>query len=348
MKKVSILKDSLYYYLNKKLGVFPSIRNVNFAVTYGCNSKCLTCDIWKNYLKDKSLRKKELSEKEIKGIFSQFKGLRSVGITGGEPFLRGDLVKVISVIKAPSITISTNGLMPERIAESVKDMLKMDHIKNLGVSVSIDAIGKLDDKLRGVSGSYEKSIKTIELLKKIADKRLIIGISNTISRSNIDGVLDVYKLAERLNVIFSTRLAQSSALFYNNLSSKVFVDERDIPRVERIFRYLLKKQPRNIFYRYYLTRFLKNPNRQPIPCFSGFNSLFIDPYGNLYPCIMLDQKIGNLKKKGLGQLLGSGAAKKITKSISDGKCSCWTDCEALNSLYSSPMELVKASLYLIK
>jgi len=345
MKKALILKDSVYHYMNKKLGGFPLIRNVNFAVTYGCNSRCLTCGIWK---KGGSMRKKELSSEEARAIFSQFKGLRSVGITGGEPFLREDLVKVIGVIKAPSITISTNGLMPERIAKSVREMLKINHIKNLGVSVSIDAIGKSDDKLRGVSGSYEKSIRTIELFKKIGDKRLIIGISNTISRSNIDGVLDVYRLAERYNVIFSTRLAQSSALFYNNLSSKVFVDERNIPRVEGIFRYLLKKQPRNIFYRYYLTRFLKSPNRQPIPCFSGFNSLFIDSYGNLYPCIMLNQKIGNLKRKGLRQLLRSGAARKIVRSISDGKCSCWTDCEALNSLYSSPVELAKASLYLVR
>ncbi len=304
----------------------------------------MTCDIWKNYSKDKSLLKKELSKEDIKAIFSQFKYLRSVGITGGEPFLRDDLVEIVNAIKAPLVTIATNGLMPGRAAEFVKKMIKINHLKELGISVSIDAIGKLNDKIRGVPHSYEKSIETIKSLKKLQkkNKKLLIGISNTISKSNIDDVLKIHKLAKELNVIFSTRVAQSSGLLYNNVSSKVFIDEKDIPEVKKIFQFLLKEQPRNLFYRYYLTKFFGNPNKQPIQCFSGFNSFFIDPYGDLYPCVMFNNKLGNLKKKNLKQLLNSDKAEKIRKSISNGNCSCWTDCEALNSLYSNPYELMGA------
>lgn len=344
MNVISILKDSVCYYLYKKTGASPSIRQINFAVTYRCNSRCLTCDIWGTYLKNKSLFKKELSKEYIKKIFLEFRHLRSVGITGGEPFLRDDLLEIVSVIKAPSITISTNGLMPERIAEFVKKMIKIKHIKKLGISISVDAIGKLNDQIRGVPNSYDKSIRTIRLLKKLQmkDEKLIIGISNTISKANIGEVLKVYNLAKRLDVVFSTRVAQSSGLFYKNISSKILIDENNIPEVRKVFRFLLKEQSRNIFYRHYLSRFLKNPNKQPIQCFSGFNSFFIDPYGNLYPCIMLNNKLGNLKNKNLKQLLSSGKAEKIRKYIANGKCSCWTDCEALNSLYSNPYELIRA------
>ncbi len=346
MNIISTLKDSTYYYLCKKMDI-KEIRQINFAVTYKCNSRCSTCDIWKNYVKDKSLLKKELSTGDIQAVFSQFKHLRSVGITGGEPFLRNDLAEIVSAIKADSITISTNGLMPERIVEFTKKMIKIGYIKELGVSVSIDAVGKLNNKVRGIPNSYEKSLKTIKLLKELQkrNKKIVIGISNTISKANINDVLKVHSLAKKLGVIFSTRVAQSSGLFYNNVSSKVFIDEKDIPEVKKIFQFLLKEQPRNLFYRYYLTKFLGNPNKQPIQCFSGFNSFFIDTYGDLYPCIMLNNKLGNLKKKNLKQLLNSDEAKKIKKYIKEGKCSCWTDCEALNSIYSNPIELAKASLY---
>lgn len=326
------------------------IRNLNFAVTYRCNSRCLSCDIWKNYIKDKSLLKEELSIEEIKAIFLQFKHLESVGITGGEPFLRDDLADIIREIKARSIIISTNGLMPERIIKSVGEIVKINHIKELGISISIDAIGDSNDMVRGVKGSYEKSLKTIRLLKKMQkkNKKIAIGISNTISKVNIKDVLKVYELAKRLDVIFSTRLAQSSGLFYNNISSKIFIDKEDMPSIRGIFQFLLKEQPRNVFYRYYLEKFIKNPNKQPVKCFSGFNSFFIDPYGNLYPCIMLNRKIGNLKEKSLRQLLNSSEAEKIKEDISKNKCSCWTDCEALNSVYSSPFELTRAFFSLFK
>lgn len=341
-----MILDSLHDYSYKKLGFSLPIRNVNFAITYKCNSRCLSCDIWKRYLKNNSLLKKELLTCDLKKIFSQFDNLRSVGITGGEPFLRNDLVDVVKAIKVHSITISTNGIMSGRILKFVQNMIKIDSIRELGISVSIDAIGELNDKIRGTLNSYEKSLNTIRLLKELQkkNKKLIIGISNTISKMNINDVLKVYKLAKKLNVAFSTRLAQSSSLFYNNVCSKIFIDEKDLHKVREIFQFLLKEQPSNIFYRYYLKKFLKNPNKQATQCFSGFNSFFLDPYGNIYPCIMLNKGIGNLKKKSLKELLNSNDAIKIKEYVKQGKCSCWTDCEAINSIYSNPIALIKASL----
>lgn len=346
----STLRDSVYFYLFKKIGMIPQIRQVNFAVTYRCNSRCLTCNIWENYLKCESLLKKELLKGDIKTLFSQFRYLRVLGITGGEPFLRNDLIGIVDVIKVPSVTISTNGLMPRRIAEFTKKILGISHVKELGISVSMDAIERLNNKIRGIPDSYEKSLATIKELKKLQkkNKKLLIGISNTISKANINDVLKVYGLSKRLGVLFSTRVAQSSGLFYKNISSKIFIDEKDMPDIRRIFQFLLKENPRNIFYRYYLNNFLKNPNKQPIPCFSGYNSFFVDPYGNLYPCIMLNKVIGNLKEKSLKELLNSNGAKELIRYIAKGKCSCWTDCEALNSLYSNPFELFRGFVNSLK
>jgi radical SAM protein with 4Fe4S-binding SPASM domain len=344
MNKANILKDSVYYYACKKLSI-AKIRQINFAVTYKCNSKCVSCDIWKTYISNKN-PPKELSTAEIKKIFSQFPQLRLASLTGGEPFLRKDLLQIASAIKSDYLNISTNGLMTDGIVQFAKRMLNERAKKNLGISVSIDAIGGLNDKIRGVPNSFGKSLDTIKALKGLQKKysSLQIGISSTISKENIDNILDVYKLAKKLGVIFSTRVAQTSALFYNNTCAKIFLEKRDMPKVRKIFRFLIRENPRNLFYKIYLNKFLGNPNKQPVPCFSGTNSYFIDPYGNLYPCIMLNHKIGSLRKDSLRTLLMSGKAKKIREFIRNGRCSCWTDCEAVNSLYSNPFGLAYSLL----
>ncbi len=341
MNALRIIKDSCFSYLAKNLGLNIQVRNLNFAVTYRCNSRCLSCGIWKT--DEKNAVKDELSVKKIKKIFSQFKNLEMISLTGGEPFLRKDILDIVKSIKADNINISTNGLLQERIIESCEEIVKLP-FKSAGISVSIDAIGNKNDQLRGVKGAYKKSIETIKGLKEIGkkNKKLVIGISNTISKGNIEDVLEVYGLSKKLNVVFSTRLAQTSDLFYKNVSSKIFVDKEDIIKVKNVFEFLLKKQPRNLFYRYCLNKFLNNPNKQPVPCFSGFNSFFLDPYGNLYPCIMLNNRVGNLREKSLKSLLNSTKAKGIREYIRKGKCSCWTECEAINSIYSNPKELLKA------
>lgn len=346
MNILKIAFNSARPYLCNKLGLPLNAGSLNFAATYRCNSRCLSCDIWKKYSKDTSLVKKELSLDEIKKVFSQFKGLKTVSLTGGEPFLREDIVDVVRSIKSESINISTNGFFTDKVINSYKEILKIPHFKSVGASISMDAIGDGHDKLRGLKNSYNHAMATIKGLKALRekDKRLVIGISNTISKQNLDDVLKVYELSKKLGVIFSTRIAHSSSLFYDNASSKIFIDDKDMPKVRKIFQFLIDEQPKNIFYRYYLNKFLKDPNKQPVPCFSGFNSFFMDPYGGLYPCVMLNSKIGNLKEKSLKQLLNSSEAKNIRGSIKKGRCSCWTDCEALNSIYSNPIELMKAGI----
>ena len=39
----------------------------------------------------------------------------------------------------------------------------------------------------------------------------------------------------------------------------------------------------------------KNPKRK-IKCYAGTHSFFLDPYGDIFPCIMLNKKIGNIKE----------------------------------------------------
>ncbi|MBI2138429.1 radical SAM protein [Candidatus Woesearchaeota archaeon] len=350
--KLRILGDSVSHYAKKKLGMSMPIRNLNFAITYDCGFRCQFCNIWKTYLeeRDRPLLRQELALEQIQRIFAQLPDLVSVGLTGGETFLRKDIIEVVRSIRSKKINISTNGQFTGKIVESYKQILQMPQFEEVGASISIDGLEQVHNTMRGIKDSYQQAIKTVKLLLELQkqDSRLTIGISNTISKDNINEILKVYAIAKGLGVVFSTRLAQSSAIYYNNISNKIFVDESDIPKLKGIFDVLIKDNPKNLFFRYYRDRYLDHPEKQPIPCFSGFNSFYIDPYGILYPCIMLSQKLGSLKEHTFRELLDMDQAKKIQDGIAKGKCSCWTDCEAINTIYSQPMQLVKAAVHSLR
>jgi len=74
----------------------------NLAITYRCDSRCTTCNIWKiqNHQKD------ELTLGEIDSFFKEnrefLKDVESIQITGGEPYLREDLTEIIKKYMKPS------------------------------------------------------------------------------------------------------------------------------------------------------------------------------------------------------------------------------------------------------
>ena len=83
------------------------------AVTYRCDSRCNMCNIWK--LEPGP----ELAPEEYRRLP---RTLRDVNITGGEPFLRDDIVDLVRVIDEhcnhPRIVISTNGFQRRRIVHA--------------------------------------------------------------------------------------------------------------------------------------------------------------------------------------------------------------------------------------
>jgi radical SAM protein with 4Fe4S-binding SPASM domain len=60
--------------------------------------------------------------------------------------------------------------------------------------------------------------------------------------------------------------------------------------------------------------------------------VFIDPYGDVYPCLMLDRKLGNAKRDGFDAVWDGPEAVAVRRFVAEKKCDCWTPCEACPSL----------------
>jgi MoaA/NifB/PqqE/SkfB family radical SAM enzyme len=95
--------------------------------TYRCINKCVMCNIWNYPTKIEEEFKPQVLEKLPK--------LKFANITGGEPFLREDIEKIVSILlkKADRVVISTNGYFTEKIV----DVAKKFKNKNFGIRISI-------------------------------------------------------------------------------------------------------------------------------------------------------------------------------------------------------------------
>ena len=88
--------------------------NGTVIVTYRCNARCTMC----NRYKCPSKPEEEISIETIKKLPKMY----FTNITGGEPFIRDDLEKVVEELykKSDRIVISTNGFFTDRIISMAK------------------------------------------------------------------------------------------------------------------------------------------------------------------------------------------------------------------------------------
>ena len=143
---------------------------MTFSVTNKCQSRCKTCNIWKIYHENLYDPKDELSIEEIDRIFRSIGHIYFFNLSGGEPFLRNDLSKIVEsaleYLKPAIIHSPTNAIASNRVIEQTKTILDLIKSKGLETIVtikpSLDGIGKLHDEIRGVPGNWEKLMSTIE------------------------------------------------------------------------------------------------------------------------------------------------------------------------------------------
>src|SRR5262249_54007011 len=88
-----------------------------------------------------------------------------VRITGGEPFLREDLLSVAEAIahaSQPSVVhITTNGSFPDRVRQFVTRFWARERLE---IMVSLDGLAEEHDKSRGPEVTYAKAFETIRAL----------------------------------------------------------------------------------------------------------------------------------------------------------------------------------------
>jgi MoaA/NifB/PqqE/SkfB family radical SAM enzyme len=304
--------------------VLPSF--VTFSVNNYCNQRCKTCNIWKyNPVEEK---KKELRLDEIEKIFSKIPKIFWLTITGGEPFLRDDLVEIVKIAYEKSkinvLTITTNGSMPELIEKNVKKILENCKNLTLIVNVSIDCSREFHDIIRGIDGSFDRAIESIERLKMIRSKRLIVGVNTTLSLFNINNLDKLLKSIKEINPDSFVACVAQNRVKLNNLNLIISPKQNEIKKsIYKVIREtrqrkkgllgLIKNYLRLKYY-YYIINPVVVKN---IHNFEGIASVYIMSNGDIYCSEVRPLLIGNLKEKHYNvlSLFFSISAKKYMKIL---------------------------------
>ena len=330
----------------------------NFAVTYKCNSRCKTCNIWKI----PNPEEQQLSLEEIQGFLDSnqeyLKHVKSVQLTGGEPFLRDDLCEIVwlivNTIPGCAVWIPTNGYNTEVIASTVNNILDADKIQ-LGVSVSLDGIGETHDMLRGVEGCYGRCLETLTSLSslKTVYPSFATTVGMTLTPSNYHQTLDLYNLSKQYKADFSLRPEHQSDIYYRNQISNSL--KSHVEEIKIIFRIIaqdikykkgLKKSVSFIRYLRGVLNYIQNPKKRTLPCSAGTGSIFLNPYGDVYPCIMMDEKLGNIRDDKLNEIMNGEKAENVRGKVSNLACPlCWVECEAYRDILNDKIGLIETGLF---
>lgn len=162
---------------------------VVWNITSRCNLKCVHC------YNDSSLNTncKEVSTEKAKEILCDLAGfgVPSVLFSGGEPFMRDDLFELIpfAADKGLRTVISTNGTLIT--AEKAKK------VKQLGVSyvgISLDGIGRVNDRFRGVEGAFDRAVAGI---RNCMQAGVRVGLRLTLTKQNAMDVGSLFDFLEQ-------------------------------------------------------------------------------------------------------------------------------------------------------
>ena len=319
--------------------------NMVFYITNRCNSRCKHCFYWKNLNKNKD----ELTIDQIKKIANSLKHpLELLAITGGEPFLRKDIVEICNIFyklnKTKRIAIDTNGLLTEVIYAKIKRLLVENPKKRLSVLVSLDGLEKTHNKVRNLKNGFERVIFTIRKLKILENKykNLTIFVLTTIQKENIKEISELTKyVKEGLKVVHKLNILRNSKCYYN-LDKEILNDfepsSSNIPSLSELERVYLdiKKNITTISSKIeslkirYSIDMLKN-NKMCVRCLAGKTDGVIFSNGDVSICEPT-KPFSNLKETNYDffKLWNSKEANNMRPRLE--KCFCLQPCNLLNAM----------------
>lgn len=345
---IEIFPKLVNYRLSRITGITPvNPITFTFAVTYKCQSRCKTCNIWAIYRRDPQKRKDELTIQEIEQIFESLGHVYFFNVSGGEPFLRKDLSEIISLaiehLTPNIIHIPTNALMPEVIERQVGEVLT--HMEQINYKIpftvkpSMDGVGKEHDRIRGVKGNFDKLLDTVERLKALQKSFPFfhVELGTVISNENIDKIDEISQFAHSLGVeSYRNEIAEQRSEFFN-IGDPITPNAKEyIKTIKNFARRIrenldgkrqLTKVTESLRLVYYdiAIRILKE-NRQVIPCYAGISNVQMNPYGDIWPCCVLgyDQSMGNIRDYGFDfqRVFHSTKAADVRSYIKNRNCAC--------------------------
>ena len=146
---------------------------LNWCLTYWCQYRCKTCNIWQRKPTD------ELTTDEVVAFVRENPNITWADLTGGEIFLRPDIDEILNAVvtgwrRLALLHFPTNGFLTDRIVGSVERIAGRGPLMTV-VTVSLDGDEATNDDVRGIKGGFRRQIETFKALRRIPGITAVLG-----------------------------------------------------------------------------------------------------------------------------------------------------------------------------
>ncbi len=282
------------YNVSTKYGI-PS--SVILEVTYRCNLRCIHC-----YVVDR--KKKELTIDEYEKLLRDLRELGTLllTVTGGEPLIRSDIKELLLLMSDMdfAIRLFTAGYY---IDENFADFLRTINLLEVEMSI-YGSKPDLHDSITRVPGSFKKLTNAVKLL---VERGIRTNLKFVAMKPNYRDVLNTKVLAEKIGADF----------YYD-----VIITPRDDFSSEPLQLRLSKEEMRE-FYSTMGISFEFSPRKvDDFICNAGVGIMAISPYGEVFPCVQLRIKAGNIMEKDIADIWNNAEIFKFLRGrrLKDYNC----------------------------
>ena len=276
--------DYMFFYFNWSNVVFKLgyINSLYIELSYKCNLKCKHCYNHKN------MNEYVISFKQAKKAIDEAYdlGISTVTLTGGEPTINEDFLKIAKYIRSRylELHINTNGQV---LYDDEKLFKELVDIYPSCIKLSLYSMdSNVHDYITGVEGSWKKTINVIEKLNKCG---IFTTIATPVLSYNKNCYKEVKEYADK-NGIWSG----GNCVFINNPENNNLSAKLDYKDLEQFYIDKLEN-PKNI------TK--KNFEKNDIAiCEAGYERVCVNPKFEVTPCVAVDYVLGNLNLTTLNEI----------------------------------------------
>ncbi len=312
-------------------------------VTSKCNARCSFC-FYGDRVSGTKIKEQELTSEEFKRISERCGKIPYLLISGGEPILRDDIVRIVGYFIENAgvqyVTIPSNGLLPENTERAFDFLTKTYPKVHFRAAFSVDFPDERHDESRGISGCLEGVLEGAGRIRKLKKERvnLSLDIVTVFMHKNCDlhPILRDW-VKEKINPdnheLHLLRMEWPEPI-PKNLDLEVFLSEttkymelgrkQETRSLSAFFRGL------NDVYIGALKHLVKG--KRVSNCFAGRKITVIDETGNVKLCELRPEVLGNLRSENYNLISILKKSRKLLREINRRKCSCTWECSVSTNI----------------
>ncbi len=315
----------------------------NYSVIYidgRCNMLCSFCC----HAAMDARKTPILSAEKWGSVFKKAKSLLHLTVTGGEPFIRKDFVEIIDNIimncGVPRISIKTNGFYINRIKDFIPKLINKHKNTEFTLSISLDGLEEIHDKVRNFKGAYKKVLETIEAMKIYrSEPNFFLRLASVLTNDNKHHLENLFSETSSWPIDFHELILVRDIPDKEQSELKADYEKLSLIQQKRASTHWKKSFNGKLFEKIYLETIKRiDSNKVYSPCLAGGRFVEIFPDGVVRGCEVKKlwdiSEIGSVNENDIDivDIIKSQKAKEFRKVARN--CTCTFECaNAINTVY---------------